>query len=42
MNKGFNKFKHFFREVTKEEGEKLAKEQDLLYYEVSAKEGTNV
>ncbi|CAD8101194.1 unnamed protein product [Paramecium primaurelia] len=30
------------RVVTKEEGEKFAKEQELLYYEVSAKEGTNV
>lgn len=30
------------RVVTTEEGEKFAKEQELLYYEVSAKEGTNV
>ncbi|CAK62866.1 unnamed protein product (macronuclear) [Paramecium tetraurelia] len=30
------------RVVTTQEGEKLAQEQDLLYYEVSAKEGTNV
>lgn len=30
------------RVVTTEEGEKFAKEQELIYYEVSAKEGTNV
>jgi hypothetical protein len=28
--------------VPKEEAEKYAKEQELLYFEVSAKEGSNV
>ena len=31
-----------FRQVTEAEGESLAKELDLLFYETSAKEGTNV
>ena len=31
-----------YREVTKAEGEQLAKENDAIYYEVSAKLGTNI
>lgn len=31
-----------FRTVTTEEGEKFAQEQELMYFEVSAKESTNV
>lgn len=30
------------RKVTTEEAEKFAKDQELLYFEISAKEGTNV
>jgi len=32
----------FIREVTKQEGEQLAKENDAIFFEVSAKLGTNI